>query len=1080
MDNNKIFLPANNSKKSNNSSFYLDIDLLSNKKMFTDNNIVGTINAYDRYRYERKQSNKVRLTVNINAICSNVLFNPVTEIIRYEGSDSATSINYETIKNGNIKDKDGSSPIKPKDGDDKSFEWNSYQAVRDTQLSKDDYGFTYHCGTDIFNNHLFRNNSFNLVLYNDDKKSNIDETFNTIDDWMRNEKGEIIKRGFIAEEDGNIIYSITGLYIQAEPHIKNGVVDYHDMYCTFNINIFASKNIKNSPENTLFGKFFISDDGKNEKYEVEYHYTGFELKENKEATLLIQDVYVGSTRRWDKLNFGMDGNYSDYALSINSRIENMYNNKYPVSYYLKDSSAYKKFYKQSHLYQKNGFNSFDNSLKNNLLEVNGWFGFKNKGKIQIKNCTVLNSSKKLPIYNVINNKLNGEFIDMYPERDLFSFTPKYNEYRNRIEPNWDYCLTYPSSSTTEGISFINSEINSLKIEVFNENIKDDNGVDVITFYSVSQHGLNEGDYVNIYSDNKLIISNATVSLVYSKYIFQIYRNGVTISNKWYELKDKDTKGNTLVVDGITYFKNQSLNNVRYVETYDSKNFVYCAVPDTNKISLDRTTTNISFKKVVNGIECNYYVRIFSKIPNFKFSDTEINDKTLYDNDSTLIADYSNSDNMFESHINKLGFSKNIYGDSINEIVFTDDIDLSHLKDNLGRPLSDIYLSIFKRNKGYKKWYGIDDYGNPTECNTKDSEIEYSHCFGKNSCGFILSDESSDDTRYEDVRSICTTGKEGVIMGVINKDATKRYGADEIIFDTDKNFYGDLCYYSPTDANEVCIQPIFNRFNTAQRELTKSNSIAYKSFSSFTYDEIINDEGHTREPSSTYHKNHSEQRIYNPLTRDEGYYYKAHYKIPVKTISADLSKEKAITHTILSLEYQDDELIIYTDDVNYFSINDKFTIYDKIDNVLYNGIVSKLITDKKFWCSILDENNIDAKLPYINDISRYILLTRDDATPPYAKIIKDGSCEFYWRDVIQNGFDDNSNVEEYPFTNNALYINRNINFYLRRQDADGSLGLNYNYNVSQNNDYALSYEFDSEKMPEEIEDNYTSEENLKEC
>jgi hypothetical protein len=148
--------------------------------------------------------------------------------------------------------------------------------------------------------------------------------------------------------------------------------------------------------------------------------------------------------------------------------------------------------------------------------------------------------------------------------------------------------------------------------------------------------------------------------------------------------------------------------------------------------------------------------------------------------------------------------------------------------------------------------------------------------------------------------------------------------------------------------------------------------------------------------------------------------------------------------------------------------------------LYNGIVSKLITDKKFWCSILDENNVDVKLPYINDISRYILLTRDDTTPSYAKIIKDGSCEFYWRDVIQNGFDDNSNVEEYPFTNNALYINRNINFYLRRQDADGSLGLNYNYNVSQSNDYALSYEFDSEKMPEEIEDNYTSEENLKEC
>ena len=37
----------------------------------------------------------------------------------------------------------------------------------------------------------------------------------------------------------------------------------------------------------------------------------------------------------------------------------------------------------------------------------------------------------------------GDFVDMYPGRDLYTFLPKYNKFRKRIEKNWNYCMTYP-------------------------------------------------------------------------------------------------------------------------------------------------------------------------------------------------------------------------------------------------------------------------------------------------------------------------------------------------------------------------------------------------------------------------------------------------------------------------------------------------------------------------------------------------------------------------------------------------------------------------------------------------------------
>jgi hypothetical protein len=1030
----KTFLEGFDSKNSVNTSGGLNVPLRGNRKLLPLNGVEDVISELGVYNDERRACNKIRLTCQVNPVCSNVLFNRVTEIVRDEGSSAVTFLNYGISGNTNIFDDVVYKPksldywtgstmryqyedarLKSKDPESEINEQERRKiettdlketqhghighptnAIRDTQLSRvrttDGTHFVYHCGLDILNNHLIRSNTFKAVCrlseqtqYSDAK--NDYTAFNTIADLMRDVKG----------------YKVI-----------------------------------------------------------------------------------------EKLCFPTSSGIPGYTKFI------------PL-----------------HLYLYENLLTFDQAVQQRLIKkYNGWVGFNNRSKI--KTYDNFQDDEDLKIERPLMYMQGGDFVDMYPGRDLYSFVPKFNHFRQRIEKNWNYCITYPSSSTTEGFDDIietNNDVNSLKTIYFDETRRSDNGTKMLVMYGKSRHGLAQGDYVNIYktydttlywvekggvrvsdeyeteaeaddartmlnaedpgtytinhSDKPVtvthkILDNAEVENVVDDYIFTVFNQGVEISGQWVlttemDVRTEDNPDGKFTIDATTrrFFMSTDKTdfNKYYIVNYEV---------DGGYVNIDPKAQNISYKKVVNDIECEYYVRIFSRLPNFKYSSGDTsNEYEIYrereDSDGrNLVQIYQQPDYDFESHVSRLAFAKNIYTDEVGQIVFTDDIDLSYLKDNLGRPLSEVFLTIVKNNKGYKEWYGFDG----VNVNINSSNVEYSHCFGKITCGFKMSDESIYDKDTKNIKKITNIEciSPGYNIDLINPERnTDNITSEEIVFDRDINYYGDLCYYDNYNAIERVIQPIKHRFNTAQRESV--NSSKKETFSGFSYDEIRYDDYDTNDFLINTN-NHS-----NCNNKKEGYYYIPHYQIPIRTYDVVRTVLPDFLTIRTLVNNPGGSTTIGTLQNHYLSPGDKSVIYDmETDKYYYcTTTIGSIDNPKSYTCTICTENGEPTTDIDGNKISQYKLFKIDNLdVPSYAKILKDGTCRIVWRDLVNNGFNSaDDTIEEYPFTNGAFYINKRVDLYLRRQDPENRYGL-----------YADD-DIEGVLPPIEDENNYAKEEDI-EC
>lgn len=246
---------------------------------------------------------------------------------------------------------------------------------------------------------------------------------------------------------------------------------------------------------------------------------------------------------------------------------------------------------------QNDYN-YNESIINNLKEVNGWFGFYNNFS-----------------WDTMATTYDNLFYDMEPQRSRFSFIPDKSPYSNSKTPvkNWELTITYPHNSDknhemVKGGLLI---IDTLPVVVATKQMT--------AFGMACLHNLSIGDVIKI-----------TGTTGYDG-IHTVIRTG---------LDDGSFRDYYFVID----------------------------LPSTGLIG---GTSRI--KKIIAGNESEYYFRIFKKIKTRSTPTIEVDDYEIY----------------------KLGFSENIYADNICQYVFNEDIDVTDLVDNLGRPLTELYVTKIK-------------------------------------------------------------------------------------------------------------------------------------------------------------------------------------------------------------------------------------------------------------------------------------------------------------------------------------------------------------------------------------------------
>ena len=685
-------------------------------------------------------------------------------------------------------------------------------------------------------------------------------------------------------------------------------------------------------------------------------------------------------------------------------------------------------------YNKDNTLTFFDSIDANLQNKNGWLGFVNKSQIQS-----LYGTQHYGNERVLNNVPTNKFVDMFPDRSRFEFLPHYNKYRNRYEKNWEYCLTYPSESTSHNIPFINESLDTLKIAFIDENEQADDGVYKCIIYSASKHGLQADDTINLYrsrsgddSQFEFVEEELVVDEILNEYVFSVYTSEWVCKN-WVSVFDKEQQQESGITHEHGSVYSINIENTKQ-ELYASSNYINADIDTDEEIG----SQNLSFAKTVDGVQCRYYVRIFSRFPNFDWYNGVVTTENIYSTDNKEhkrpIDYFATEEYEKQSTISKLGFSSNIYGDRLAQIVYNDDINIDVIVDNLNRPLTSLYLTFIKTNYGYKLWYNNEGEDNGAS-KRQSADVEWSRCFGKLNCGFELS-PSLDGKRFE-VGNVHIMNNTQPINGLpqpedfFDNSRTQQKSlptADEIVYRSQNKFYGDLCMYSPAECLETVIQNIFGRFNTAQREC------GHPLFSTVKYHEIEQDQIEPADVMEVSNNTYDTQAAKKP----EGYCYQMHYEIPIRSFATNITETNPKMFSVVELSGGTDNTFIAKTSVdNYFNNDTNLYLYDSSTAREWPCQLKNILDTNVVQFTIGTGFSLDETLP----VGTYKLYNRPTIIPGYAEMVSELPGVYRWRDLVQNGFEDSNNiVPEYPFNNGCLYINKDINLFVRRQDPFGDYGL----------------------------------------
>jgi len=284
-------------------------------------------------------------------------------------------------------------------------------------------------------------------------------------------------------------------------------------------------------------------------------------------------------------------------------------------------------------------------------------------------------------------------------------------------------------------------------ELFNLSSLDKNWELVITYPAEAVTSIDEIDVINgglrgirIISSDSIVIGGRNMT-IFSTPIKHGLSNG-----DYVKLKSFLDGNNADIVDKI--YKVTKLGKING----DSTEYYFSVDIPTSMVLKDSSR----MVRVYNGKESLYYYRNFKRV------------KTRA-NDFMTTNDYE---------IYPLAFSQSIYEDKINQFVINEDIDVSNLVDNLGRPISELYVTIIK-----------------TDSNDRFTEIKSGISIPYNISGT--------STSIPDIRRITDGG-------------SSHYPLEFNITIENKSFFGDIVEYNPLELKEKILGEVYHRFNTPNR------------------------------------------------------------------------------------------------------------------------------------------------------------------------------------------------------------------------------------------------------------------------
>ena len=688
-----------------------------------------------------------------------------------------------------------------------------------------------------------------------------------------------------------------------------------------------------------------------------------------------------------------------------------------VNMYIRKKLSMEPVNVKRHLYAGDDLLDIDESVNANLIEENGWWGFSNPSTIDGRNGRD-KTFEVLGISRVDNSRESCEFFDMYPDRTLFSFNPRYNQVKRRLEYNWDIFLTYPYKrvdAVGNGFNLFNEHgLLAATVRV----IDGVYGDKVIMVRSLAKHGLSKGDFV------LLTAENATKTL---QYRFRV----VNVGDLAQEQAD-------------FYFY------VRYNDSFSTA-FTDSGLPvDGN---------DFRFARCVGESQSEYYIRKFRKIPNFKFRKRNLTDSDTGNIDSYIDENCKDAENGMMYPLDKEqyrpAFAGSVYTDETTQVTFTDTVDITGLVDNMGRPLTEVYVTLVKRNKGSDKWYSDDAHDM--------SDVEFSHCFGPLSCGLKYSQREGE---FIDVSARrIQNGDVCMMFRAYDSDNMSTKVFDDDINPEDDDFYGDLVEFNVNECAEKVLQPFMFRFNSAQRELHKHDGNALFD-SDFVYAEMMRDDYscYNSTPFLVKDVKANDTSGGSKLPdyfRPEGYYYQAHYRIPVRGFgeSVNQSSHYDVEPVSVSVVQEGDIYIKVKTSVRHgASVGDMVSLFDDKNGLRFDFSVSYSDGSPYFlmhpvgtWDDIRKAID-DAYTDYGTAATRCVWLDVANLVevgffkvrlinhdiPSYA--VEAGENVYLWRDILGVGEADASVLPEYDYANDAFYVSNNVNFYLKRQDPFGYNGL----------------------------------------